>query len=151
MCVPLLDVGEGCRCGASSVHPPNADGAGGEHHRRGCVATEAREELLLTLWVRVTRRRSGAVAVREAASRQRVRRVACAGQVRYVEAEVLDLVRAVDVNLVQMPLRLEPRDRFVVCPQIEIRPASRRPGRPTAEQVMSEHPQGVDHRQQCSG
>ena len=47
-----------------------------------------------------------------------------------------------------MPVRLEPRDRLVVGPQFKIRPAPRRPGRPAAEQVVSEHPQGVDHRQQ---
>ena len=52
----------------SSVRPPNADGC--ELRRRGCVATETREELLLTLGVLVARRR--AVAVRESASRQRV-------------------------------------------------------------------------------
>ena len=47
-----------------------------------------------------------------------------------------------------MPVRLEPRDRLVVGPQFKIRPAPRRPGRPAAEQVVSKHPQGVDHRQQ---
>ena len=36
VCVPLLDVGEGCRCRASSVRPPNSDGC--EQRRRGCVA-----------------------------------------------------------------------------------------------------------------
>ena len=70
---PLLDVGKGGRCGASSVRAANADGR--EQRRRGCVAIEAREELLLTLWVRVARRRRGAVAVRESAWRQRVRPV----------------------------------------------------------------------------
>ena len=41
-CVPLLDVGEGGRCGASSVRQPNTDGH--EQCRHG-----AREELLLAL------------------------------------------------------------------------------------------------------
>ena len=45
-CVLLLHVGKGCRCGASCGR-----------RRRWCVATEAREELLLTLWVRVARGR----------------------------------------------------------------------------------------------
>ena len=92
VCVPLLDVGEGGRCDASSVRLPNSDGREQRREQRECVATEAREELPLTLWVRAARRRHGAVAVFKSAPRQRVRRIACAGQVRHVEAEVLDLV-----------------------------------------------------------
>ena len=53
--------------------------------------------------------------------------VACAGHVRRVEAEVLDLVAPADGQLIPMLVRLEPRDRLVVCPQVEIRPAPRRP------------------------
>ena len=38
---PFVDVGEGCRCGASNVRPPNTDCC--EQRRRGCVGTEGRE------------------------------------------------------------------------------------------------------------
>ena len=78
---------------------------GGEQRRRGCVATEARQELLRAPWVRVARRRRGAVTVRESASRQRVRRAACAGRVRSVEAEaeVLDLVEPAEATAACTP------------------------------------------------
>ncbi len=125
-----MGVGERCGRSASGDRPPGADGH--EYRRRGCVATQTREELLLALRVGIARRRSGAVAVGEAAPRQRVRRVARARQVRHVDAEILDLVEPANVHLVQMPARLEPRDCLVVRPQVEIGPAARRPRSPAA-------------------
>ena len=88
------------------------------------------------------------VAVRKSALRQRVCRVACTWQVHHVEVEVLNLVEPTDVHLLQMQVRLQPRDRLLVCPQVKIRPAPLLPGRRAAEQVVSEHQQRVDHHQQ---
>ena len=61
----------------------------------------------------------------------------CARQVRHVEAEV-DLVEPADVHLVQMPVRLQPRDRLVVRAQVEVGPAAFWPRRPAPQQVMPE-------------
>ena len=137
MCVPLLDVGEGCRCGASSVRPPNADGC--EQRRRGCVATGAREdsELLLTLWVRSP--------VNAAGPRIRVATAGASGCLRRAGASRRSgsprSRRAADVWYYgyilfrsRFVLSHVTGDGLVVCPQVEIRPASRRPGRPAAEQ-----------------
>ena len=66
--------------------------------------------------VHAIRPRCRPVAVGETESQRRARRVACAGQVRHVEAEVLDLVEPADVHLVGVLVRLEPRGRPLVCP-----------------------------------
>ena len=113
MCVPLLDVGEGCRCGASSVRPPNADGC--EQRRRGCVATGAREdsELLLTLWVR-----SPVDAAGPSPSANLRRDSGCVGLLapgRCVTSKRKSSISSSGgrmvlwVHLVQVPVRVEPR------------------------------------------
>jgi hypothetical protein len=68
--------------------------------------------------------------------------------VGHVEAVVLDFVEPADVHLVQMPVRLEPRDRLVVCPQVKVGPAALLAGRSAAQQVVPEYSKGVNHRQQ---
>jgi hypothetical protein len=47
-----------------------------------------------------------------------------------------------------MQVRLQPRDRLVIRPQVKVRPAARLPKRPTAQQVVSEHAQRMHHSQQ---
>ena len=74
----------------------------------------AREELLLTLGLQAARRGGRAITVREAATRQRIRRIPGPLQVRDVESEVLELVEPTNVHLIQMTFRLEPRDRLIV-------------------------------------
>ena len=76
-------------------------------------------------WVVGRRCEPVTVTVGEAAQRQRVRRVACAGQVRPVEAEVLDLIEPVDLHLVEMSVRLWPCDHLVLCAQVKVWPAER--------------------------
>ena len=73
-------------------------------------------------WVVGRRCEPVTVTVGEAAQRQRVRRVACAGQVRHVEAEVLDLIEPVDLHLVatEMSVRLWLCDHLVVCAQVNV-------------------------------
>ena len=130
VCVPLLEPGRGRRQPLRRVErAPTQRGwlratPARVRRDRGERRAPAESE---TLWVGGARGRRGAVAARKSASRQRVRRVACAGQVRHVEAEVLDLAESADAHLVQMPVRLEPRDRLVVCP------APRRTGCSAAE------------------
>ena len=80
---------------------------------------------MLALRVGVARRRGRSIAVGEDPSGCASR----AGASR-VEAEVVDLVEPADVHLVEVPVRLEPRDRLIVGPQVEVRPAALRAGCP---------------------
>ena len=76
-------------------------------------------------------------AVGESTQRQRIRRIARARQtrMRHGEAEVLDLVELANVHLVEMLvcLQVEPRDRLVVRPQVEVSPAALLSDRPAAQ------------------
>ena len=67
-------------------------------------------------------------------------------QVRPVEAAVLNLVEPADAHLVQVFVRLEPRDRLVDCPKVKVGPTARRPRRPAVSR--SERAQAVHDREQ---
>ena len=47
-----------------------------------------------------------------------------------------------------MPVRLEPRDRLVVRPEVKVGPAARQTRPPAAQEVVPEHAQRVYHCQQ---
>jgi hypothetical protein len=142
---PLLNASERDRRCPAVLCPPGPHDGKSRRARR--VASHPKK-LLLTLRVRVPRRRRRSVAVLEAAARQRVNRVPRAGQVRHVEALVLDLVEPTNIPLVQMSVHLQPRDRLVVHPQVEIRTAIVWPRGAPTEQVVLENPQRVHQQQQ---
>ena len=107
---------------------------GREHRADACV------EFLLTLRVGFACRCCGAVTVGEATARQLIRRVACGVTSKRKSVETAD------VHLVRMFIRLEPRDRLVVLPQVKVGPTAQRPRCPAAQQVVSERAQVVYHR-----
>ena len=151
MCVPLLDVGEGCRCGASSVRPPNADGC--EQRRRGCVATGAREdsELLLTLWVRSPVNAAGPrIRVATAGASGCLRRAGASRRSGSPRSRRAGGRTVQWVHLVQVPVRVEPRHRSRWMEWLSVRrsksvqhPAGR-DAPPPSSSVGTR--QGVDHR-----
>ena len=105
------------------------------------------EELLLAFRVGIASRCRRAVAVGEAASD-------CASPAdascRRNAAKVLDLVEPADVHLVEMPIRFQPRDRLIVCPQVEVGPAICGSRCPAAywQQIVQKSPLGVNNSQQ---
>ena len=130
-CWPRLP---GLLADASCRHPRNGSGpgAGFASRRRGAGALMAGPK---QAW------RSRAVIA--------VRRVVQAWQVRHVDAVVLDLVQAADTHLVQMPVRLEPRDRLVVRSRVEVGPATHPDGPAVAARLRRRlRPRGVDWRRQ---
>jgi hypothetical protein len=58
--------------------------------------------------------------------------------VRHIETEVLDLIEPTDVHLVEILVRLEPRNRLIVRPKVEVGPATSSQRRPTSQQVVFE-------------
>ena len=57
-------------------------------------------------------------------------------KVNFVGKIKIHRVEPADVHLVQMPVRLQPRDRRIVRPQIKIRPAALRSRLPAAQQLV---------------
>ena len=118
---PLLEVCErDCRR-APGCRPPGADGC--EHRRGGSVSAEARDSAESRVPADSPRR------VRRSMSRGRCRR-------RSHGTTASGRTYCSDVR------RLEPRDRPVVRPQVQVEPTARRPRRPAAQQVVSERAQG---------
>ena len=76
--------------------------------------------------------------------------VEAAGDVLHVEPELLDLVEPPREEAIDVLLGAQPRDGLVVSPEVEIRATARGAGSATvtAEQVVTEDPQGMYYRQQ---
>ena len=59
-----------------------------------------------------------------------------------------DRAERADMRLVQMPVRLTPRDRLLVRSQVEVGPAALRPRRPASQQVVPKRGKCIHHRAQ---
>jgi hypothetical protein len=64
-----------------------------------------------------------------------------------MEVEICYVIKPPYIHLVQMAIRLQPRDRLIVRSQVEISPTARRARGTTAKEVVLEDAEGMYDRQ----
>ena len=92
----------------------------------------------MNLRVGVAGRRSWSISISEGATGEGIRRIPGSCDVGHVEVEISYVVEPLIIHLIQVMVRLQPRDHLIVRLQVEIRHTSRWSRGATAQDIMQQ-------------